>query len=107
MAWLDLPAIISTYNVEHSANMGEQGQYVDVYYMNDLGPGVIPAIDKLLAHELIAAADESKELRLLRNNFAEAALQQSAWQSWTWRGERLRQYLSEHRYAPDGIDTNR
>jgi hypothetical protein len=37
----------------------------------------------------------------MRGAQADLALLPVDWQSWSWRGERLRQYVVEHPYAPD------
>jgi hypothetical protein len=109
VALLDSPSTIAWFNVTHSWQMeGTSEVSLDSAYLGDLGPGVIPALDHLLAHEQVAETDDTKTLRLMRENMAlNFSSRPPDWQSWTWRGERLRQYLKEHPYAPDGIDTNR
>ena len=106
VSFVDFPAVISWFNVTHSWEMqGTTEQALDVDYLGNLGEGVIPAVDYLLAHETFAEMDGSKTLRLMRENLAADAARVPEWQAWTWRGARLRDYLRDHPYAPDGVDT--
>jgi hypothetical protein len=109
VAWIDFPAVISRYNVEHSREMTGQGFPLDIAYFENLGAGTIPAIDVLVAEARFADPDELERFAVGRDDLALGSFadQQTrhglvpvAWQSWTWRQERLRQYLVEHPFAP-------
>jgi hypothetical protein len=82
--------------------------------MGDLGPQVIPALDEFLWTAKYADADQLKTIGILRANLADAVLYRQIsggdtrsepvdrdWRSWTWRDERLRQYLNGRVFAPD------
>jgi hypothetical protein len=110
VAWIDFPAVISQYNVEHSHEMTGQGFPLDIGYFEELGPGTIPAIDQLLEQALFAEPNELDRFATGRDYLALSSFadQQTRlqlapvdWQSWTWRQERLRQYLVTHPFAPD------
>ena len=111
LAWINLPALISRYNVEHSIEMTGQGFPLDTYYMTDLGPEAIPALDLFLAKAKFASADTLKTFSLERDNLAERfvfraldrppVLARLDWQAWTYRHQRLRQYLASQPFAPE------
>jgi hypothetical protein len=109
VAWIDFPAVISHYNVEHSREMNGEGFPLDIAYFEELGPGTIPAIDQLLAQALFAEPNELDRFAAGRDalalgSFADQETRRQLvpldWQSWTWRQERLRRYLSDHPFAP-------
>jgi hypothetical protein len=98
---VDTRALIAWYNVGHSFEITGKGQRLDLYQMGDLGWTAMPALDWFLARvPEDRASDPYRDLRLMRGAQAELALQPVDWQSWSWRGERLRQYVLEHPYAP-------
>lgn len=113
---LNFPATIAKFNVEHSYEVTGKGEglRLDAYYMGDLGPQAIPALDEFLLTEKYADADLVKTIGLLRDNEADSVIRRDIskgytwsepvpfdWQSWTWRDERLLQYLKDHVFAPD------
>lgn len=109
VAWIDFPGVISRYNVEHSREMTGQGFPLDIGYFEELGPGTIPAIDVLLQQALFAEPNELDRFATGRDYLALSSFtdQQTRrqlapldWQSWTWRQDRLRQYLATHPFAP-------
>lgn len=97
---VDTRALIAWYDVEHSFELTGKGQHLDTYLMGDLGWSAMPAVDYLLSHAPASRDDPYRELRLMRGAQAELILLPQDWQSWTWRGERLRQYVVSHPYAP-------
>lgn len=102
VAWLDFPAVISGFNVAHASEVsGESGVSLDLYYMEQLGPGVIPALDRYILAARDASADSVKAASLLRDTLADGVLDVRDWQSWTWRAARLRQYVLKQPFAPD------
>lgn len=115
VSWLDFPAVISRYNVEHSYEVTGEGVHLDFYYMGDLGPAAIPALDEFLVRGDLADPDTLKMFALMRDNLAERVivrelstgvtrLRDQDWQTWTWRDDRLRHYLLSHPYAPEPAD---
>jgi hypothetical protein len=115
VSWLDFGAVISRYNVEHSLEVTGEGVTLDLHYMGDLGPAAIPALDELLTHGDFASPDTLKTAALLRDNLADRVVvrdvsagvtrpQDQDWQTWTWREDRLRQYLMAHPFAPEPVD---
>jgi hypothetical protein len=114
VSWLDLPAVISRYNVEHSYEVTAEGLHLDFYYMGDLGPAAIPALDELLSKGVFADPETLKMYSLMRDNLADQVIYRSPpsdirlfeqdWQRWTWRQDRLRQYLLAHPFAPEPVD---
>lgn len=115
VSWLDLGAVISRYNVDHAREVTGEGVTLDLQYMGDLGPAAIPALDEFLMRAEFASSDTLKMASLLRDNLAErlrtndpdsgaALLLPQAWQTWTWREDRLRQYLLAHPFAPEPVD---
>ena len=107
-AVVDVRSFIAFYNVRHSYEVTGQGTPLDLYYMSDLGPDAIPAIDEYLASAREANRDMSslrQELadRVIYANFStkDVHLFDEEWQEWTWRGDRLQQYLLAHPFSPD------
>jgi hypothetical protein len=87
--------------------------------MENLGPQVIPALDEFLLTAKLADADQLKSIGILRDNLADSLIYRDiangptwsepidrGWQSWTWRDERLRQYLKGQVFAPDAPAAN-
>ena len=111
VSWLNFPAVISSFNVDHSYEMTGGGMHLDDIYTGNLGPEVIPALDRLLTGAKFADADKLKEVGILRDNLADSVIDRDLvgkadlrtvdWQSWTWRQERLRQYLVGQVFAPE------
>jgi len=110
-SFLNFPAVISTFNVEHSFEVTGQGMVLDDDYMSQLGPQVIPALDQFLWRATRLDAEKRKQIELTRDNLAERLIDRDLtgttnlravdWQSWTWRDDRLRQYLKAQPFAPD------
>jgi hypothetical protein len=114
VSWLDFPGVISRYNVEHSREVTGEGVPLDVYYMGELGPAAIPALDELLVTARFASADTLKTYSLMRDKEAEALIARDVstgtgrlrafdWRAWTWREDRLRQYVLAHPFAPEPV----
>ena len=110
-SFLNFPAVISTFNVEHSFEVTGKGMVLDDDYMSQLGPQVIPALDEFLRRATRLDAEKRKQIELARDNLAERLIDRDLtgtanqragdWQSWTWRDDRLRQYLKAQPFAPD------
>lgn len=92
LAWFDTPAFIARYNVEHSLEVSGHGQPLDLAYMRRLGPAAIPALDAYVR----STGPAGEGAATLRQHFAarvEGAL--IDWREWSWRDQRLRDYLAE------------
>ena len=111
VAAVDIQAIIAHYNVQHSREVAGHGVPLDYYYMSELGPSAIPALDEFLATAKFASEGDRTSFSLLRAELADRViyarteppvvqLYQQDWQEWTWREERLRAYLLEHPFSP-------
>lgn len=96
-AFVDFPALIARFNVEHSRLLvGGDGQELDLRYLQYLGPGVVPALDELLdrADPRRDAGAELDTARAIRNELAQAFLTRSGdWRGWSYRDARLTHYL--------------
>jgi hypothetical protein len=114
VSWLDFDAVIARYNVEHAYEVTGAGVPLDIDYMGELGPAAIPALDTFLERAGRASPETLRTYALLRDtlagrvSFRDAAgdihLLPQDWQSWTWRDDRLRQYLLAHPFAPEPVD---
>lgn len=111
VSFLNFPAVIASFNVDHSYEMTGSGMQLDDFYMESLGPEVIPALDRYLVNAKFSDADKLKEVGLIRDGLADQVVDRDAvgkadlwrldWQSWTWRQERLRQYVKGQVFAPE------
>ena len=115
VAWADLQSFIATYNVRHSYEVTGEGVPIDHFYMSDLGPAAIPAIDEFLVNSRFADQSTLTTFSLLRNELTARVVaidweNRSAhrfpetWHGWTWREDRLEEYLIEHPFAPKTAD---
>lgn len=115
VAWADIQSLIATYNVRHSYEVTGEGVPIDHFYMSDLGPEAIPAIDELLVNARFADQSTLTSFSLLRNELTArvvvqdwdsqtARLTPETWHGWTWREDRLEAYLIEHPFAPEAAD---
>jgi hypothetical protein len=101
VSFIDFPATISWFNVTHSSKMGQSDNPLDINYLGQLGPGVLPALDYYLRNQRVVEAGENDHLRLMRLNLAADASWPFEWQRRTLRNDRLRAYLADHPYAPE------
>lgn len=96
--------IIARYNISHFAQRPEQAWRLDSYYLADLGPDAIPAIDTYIALRRTQGMpfDDGRLVQLIaRRNamVAKEGLVRSDWRRWTFRRDRLWRYLQEQRAA--------
>lgn len=112
VALTDIQSIIAHYNVQHSREVAGHGVPLDFYYMSELGPSAIPALDEYIATADFASEGDRTTFSLIRAELADRVIYartsplrvepyQQDWQEWTWRGERLRAYLLAHPFSPD------
>ncbi|MNH94274.1 hypothetical protein D3C73_468910 [compost metagenome] len=92
-AFFDSSAFIARFNVENSLEFSQHGTPLDIHYLASLGPSAIPALDLYLS----AAPEDGDKRRLA--SFARQRLafpitsQPPAWRSWSYRQERMKNYL--------------
>lgn len=110
----DYPGLISRFNVEHARETGGDGVPLDAAYLANLGRDAIPAMDTFLLTASHASPDLLKQVSVARDRLAtevlldrdhsgRTLLRPVEWQSWTWRDQRLRDYLQAHPFAPPPI----
>jgi hypothetical protein len=111
VALTDIQSIIAHYNVRHSYEVAGHGIPLDLYYTSDLGIAAIPALDEYLATATHATEDQKRQFSILRGELAArltrydetGALYYRAndWREWTWREERMVNYLQQHPFSAD------
>jgi hypothetical protein len=102
-AIVDTRSVIAFYNVRHAQEVTGQGAPLDMYYIHELGPAAIPALDEFLTTATFASRETLTTFSLTRNELASRVTsgRPSGWQEWTWRSERLQHYLLQHPFSPD------
>lgn len=92
-AFFDFSAFIARFNVENSAELGQQGAQLDIYYLISLGPSAIPALDIYLASIPSGAADRHI-VGYARERLAGTFNARSKdWRSWSYRDHRIENYI--------------
>jgi hypothetical protein len=118
VAWLDVRSYIAFCNVRHSYDVTGEGVPLDQYYLYDLGPASIPALDEFIRTARHTEPSQLTTFTLMREELADRVLLRDwekrtaqpfarSWHGWTWRNERLEHYLMLHPFAPakaDAID---
>lgn len=88
---VNFAATIADYNVVHSRESSGKGASLDVYYLTDLGPQALPAIDRALQ---LKANDPS--LVTYRDRLVERQRQDMAsWRTWGFRSWRLQGRMTD------------
>jgi len=111
-ALVDIPSIIAHYNVQHSRELAGHGVPLDQYYMSELGPAAIPALDQYLETADFASEDQRASFSALRAELTAQVVHARQgpldvhrfaqdWREWTWRQDRLANYLLAHPFSPD------
>jgi Domain of unknown function (DUF4173) len=87
---INFTAVIADYNVSHSREAGGQGVGLDMYYLFELGPQALPAIDK--ACHIIGSVNclAYSSIGLLETQQRQVM---ASWRNWSYRGFRLQRYL--------------
>lgn len=115
-AVVDVRSFIAFYNVRHSYEVTGQGTPLDLYYMSDLGPDAIPALDEFLTTAKVQGEENLNTFSILRDELTSRVIYASSapldvhlypqdWREWTWRSERLQQYLLAHPFSPSPTTT--
>jgi hypothetical protein len=97
-AWIDVSAVIARFNIEHSREIYGSSVNLDLGYLRQLGPTVIPALDAYIAEGSAPGMAYVVRARLLQDLEAETA---GDWRGWTWRTERLQSYLDSANRTDD------
>ncbi|WEK06569.1 MAG: DUF4173 domain-containing protein [Candidatus Devosia phytovorans] len=98
-AMLDLSAHIARFNVEHSRELTGADRSVDLHYLWDLGPSAIPAFDRLIPR-LVPGTALWDDARAIRADLVRTLLDgPQDWRNWSWREQRLKDYLVMHAVA--------
>jgi hypothetical protein len=116
VAVVDIQAIVAQHNVRHSAEMVGHGVPLDLYYMSELGPSAIPAIDEYLTSARFATEEQRRVFTVLRGQLTSQVISANPdtgivqrwerdWREWSWRGERLANYLLAHPFSPVATPT--
>jgi MFS family permease len=92
-ALVNVPALVSDYNVAHSSDLGTGEQPFDVRYAMSLGSQAIPAVDRYLTARPRAFAEDV--LRWRDTMASQEAAAMAGWRGWTLTGWRLSRYLKQ------------
>ena len=98
---INFDAMIADYNVTHAKEASGKGVNLDTYYLSQLGPQVLPALDRarLLPSVNVLACGRN---RLLAMQAADMA----SWRSWGFRSWRLQRYLDAHEDKPSTAESH-
>ena len=85
--------MIAWHNVKHCREAGGEGYYIDTYYLRNLGPEAIPALDWLSQRVPNTATGNLSGLgaMVLREQLR---YDLSEWRTWTYRKSQLKQSTS-------------
>jgi len=85
--FLNFPAIVADYDVDHSFEARGRGPHLDLCYLQGLGPGALPALDRI---------GDFSDTPEFRGRLAQLEKDMADWRSWSFRGWRLQRYLAAH-----------
>lgn len=95
--FVNFASMIANYNVDHRPRPGDTTLLLDTWYLTQLGPQAIPAIDRLLTTPDGRRANWAIWMGRTREDLAVAhAEQMKDWRAWTFRKWRLTRYLDQH-----------
>jgi hypothetical protein len=83
--FLNVPAIVADYDVDHSFEATGRGAHLDVCYLQSLGPDVFPALDRI--GDFATTPQIRHELAVLDETVGD-------WRSWSFRAWRLQRHLA-------------
>ena len=95
-SFVNLPYVISMWNVTHSSYLNGGGARLDLDYLSELGPMALPALNLLLRNVDRLPADDRGYARRTEGNMLADAFHAGwdNWRSWTFRRERLHRYIA-------------
>lgn len=99
--FVNFPAVIATYNIEHSRPAIAGAAPLDGCYLLGLGPQVIRAVDRAITMGRVVSCPlyprsyaGTSQAAVDRNQLAAWHLRDTAdWRAWSWHGSRLTNYL--------------
>jgi hypothetical protein len=93
---VDFSGMIARFNVMHSREVAGAGEPIDMAYLYRLGPAALPALDLLAAKVNASGQRPPDSLSNCRRSLVlRHAMSMADWQTWTFRGYRLKQFLDE------------
>lgn len=92
LAAVDTSQFIARYNVHQST--AENAVELDISYLVSLGPTIIPALDELVETLDLTEAEADRMVNTRHALVSELNRQRSDWRSWSWRNQRLANYLA-------------
>jgi len=105
---VDLDRVVAGFNLAHAFEPGTGAVPLHVAYLAELGPSIIPDLDRALADDKLAAIAPHldlpavrAELMALRNYMASRVQHSTDWRDWNWRDARLKDYLATTPRAPE------
>jgi hypothetical protein len=91
-AFVNFDYLIADYDVHHCGEANGESAFLDVHYLQSLGPEAIPAVDEALA--MPASPSFAGRLSSVRSTMGAAPRSRpDDWRSWTFREWRLSRYL--------------
>jgi hypothetical protein len=91
---VNFDALIADYNVAHSREVSGKGASIDVYYLAQLGPQALPAIEKMMPLR------PDVHLAGWRDRHVETQRLDMAWRAWGFRSWRLQRRLDAQTKSP-------
>jgi hypothetical protein len=105
---VDLDRVVAGFNLAHAVEPGTGAVPLHVAYLEELGPSIIPDLDRALADDKLAPIAPRldvpavrAELMALRTYMASRVQHSTDWRDWNWRAARLRDYLATNPRAPE------
>ena len=98
-AMLDLGFYIARFNVEHSRELTGQDLSIDLDYLRLLGPSAVPALDRLIPRLNQGSPSWANAVAIRSELVGELLDRPGDWRGWSWRAQRLKDYLVMHAVA--------
>jgi hypothetical protein len=95
--FVNFPAMVASYNVADSREMGGKGPSLDIDYLVSLGPQAIPAFDRFIRDQRRSHPQVFAGYRYALAGRHRAEL--DSWRGWSFRGWRLQRYLDQEAVA--------
>lgn len=98
-ALMDFSALIARFNVDHSPEISGMGLPLDFDYLEDLGPSAIPTVDLFIRAQTPNSLSWNKAQHLREQLEYDFRRPTADWRSWSWRTQRLVDYLNSEPVA--------
>jgi hypothetical protein len=100
--FIDFPALIARYNIEHCSAMAPDGPELDHSYLRHLGPSIIPVLDEEILR--LGERESGTSVAWQRQELASQFMAGTHdWRSWTFSAWRLNRYLSRTGWDSDAL----